>query len=66
MKWMSAYLIGYVLFMAGVFLALWKWGVLDDLGSTWSMVIVLLALGFGIMIAVGNSGRKETLEIDSK
>ena len=66
MKWVSAYLIGYILFIAGVFLALWKWGVLDDLGGTWSMVIVLLALGFGIMIAVGNSGRKETLEIDSK
>ena len=66
MKWVSAYLIGYILFIAGVFLALRKWGVLDDLGGTWSMVIVLLALGFGIMIAVGNSGRKETLEIDSK
>ena len=66
MKWMSAYLIGYVLFMTGAFLALWKWGILDDLGPTWTLIIALIALGFGVMIAVANSGRKETIEVDSR
>jgi hypothetical protein len=66
MKWVTIYLVGYILFMAGVFLALWNWGVLDDLGSMWTSIIGLLALGLGVMIAVSASGRKETLEIDSK
>jgi hypothetical protein len=63
---MSVFLVGYVIFMVGVFLALWKWGVLEDLGTAWSSILGLLALGFGVMIAVTNSGRKENIEIDSK
>jgi hypothetical protein len=66
MKWLSVYLIGYVIFLAGVFLALQHWGVLESLGPTWTMIIVLLAIGFGVMISVSAAGRKETIEIDSK
>jgi hypothetical protein len=64
MKWMSAYLVGYLLFLAGVTLALWKWGVLDHVDPVWATVIVLIALGFGVMIAVSSSGRKSNIEID--
>jgi hypothetical protein len=64
MKWMSVYLLGYLLFVGGVFLALWKWGVLEDMDPVWVMVIVLLSLGFGVMIAVSSSGRKSNIEID--
>ena len=66
MKWMSAYLIGYLILMGGVFIALWKWGVIDDMGPTWTLVSVLIALGLGIMVAVSNSGRKENITVDSK
>jgi hypothetical protein len=66
MKWMSIYLLGYVLFMGGVFLALWQWGVLENMGPVWTMVVVLIALGMGVMVAVANSGRKENIQISSK
>jgi hypothetical protein len=66
MKWMSAYFVGYLLLMAGVFLGLWKWGILEDLGRTWTAVLVLVALGLGVMVAVANSGRKETVTVESK
>jgi hypothetical protein len=66
MKWVSAYLVGYVIFMTGVFLALWKLEVLDTIGSTWTGIAILVALGIGVMIAVANSGRKENIEVDTK
>jgi hypothetical protein len=66
MKWLSIFLLGYLIFMAGVFLALWKWDILDQVGPTWTLIAVLVALGFGVMIAVGNAGRKENIEIKSK
>jgi hypothetical protein len=65
-KWMSVYLLGYLIFMAGVFIALWKMDVLEEIGPTWTTVSVLVALGIGVMIAVSNSGRKENVEIKSK
>ena len=66
MKWMSIYLLGYLLFMGGVFLALGQWGILDDMGPTWTLITVLISLGIGVMIAVANSGRKENIQISSK
>ncbi len=66
MKWMSVYLFGYVIFMIGVFGALWQWNVLEDIGATWTLILALLAFGVGVMIAVSNSGRKENITIDSK
>ena len=44
MKWMSIYLIGYLLFMGAVFLALSHLGILDDMGPTWTLISVLFAL----------------------
>jgi hypothetical protein len=66
MKWMSIYLFGYLLFIGGVFLALGQWGILDEMGPTWTMIAVLIALGIGVMIAVANSGRKENVQITTK
>ena len=66
MKWMSAYLLGYLLLMGGVCIALWKWGVIERMDPAWRWVAVLIVLGVGIMVAVSNSGRKENIEIDSK
>ena len=65
MKWTSLYFLGYAVFMVGVFMALWKFGVLEDIGSTWTMILVLLTIGIGVMVAVANGGRKENITVDS-
>lgn len=64
MKWMGIYLLGYVILIAGVFSALWKAGILDRIGSTWTLIAVVIAIGFGIMIAVSGSGEKKTVDVD--
>jgi hypothetical protein len=66
MKWTGLYFLGYVIFMAGLFAALWKLDVLDKLGTTWTVIGVVLAVGFGIMIAVSGSGEKKIVEVDEK
>lgn len=65
MKWTGMYLLGFLLLIGGLGLALWKLGVLDEIGTFWAVVIGLVLVGIGIMISVANSGRKETIEIDS-
>ena len=66
MKWTGLYFLGYVIFMVGMFLALWKLDVLDHLGTTWTVILAVLAVGFGIMIAVSGSGEKKVVEVDEK
>ncbi len=64
MKWMGIYLLGYVLLVAAGLLALWKTGVLATISPFWLGVGLLAAVGIGIMIAVANSGKKETIEVN--
>lgn len=64
MKWMGIYLAGYVILMGGIFAGLWKMGILDRIGSTWTLIAVVIAVGFGIMIAVSGSGEKKTVDVD--
>ena len=64
MKWTGMYLLGYVIFVAGLFAALWKMGVLDSLGTTWTLIAVVIAIGLGIMMAVKGSGTKENIDIN--
>lgn len=66
MKWAGIYLLGYVLLIGGVLAALWKLGILASIGTTWTVIGVVIAIGIGIMIAVSNSGSKENIEIDRK
>ena len=66
MKWMGLYLIGYVIFVGGVIAALWKMGVIEKLGTTWTIIGIVLAVGVGIMIAVNSSGEKRIIEVDEK
>ena len=66
MKWAGMYLVGYIVLIGGLLAALWKLGILDRIGSTWTMIGVVIAIGFGVMIAVSNSGTKENIEIDRK
>ena len=66
MKWTGIYLIGYVIFIGGVVAALWKLGVLADVGTAWTIIGVVIAIGIGIMLAVSNSGSKDNIEINRK
>ena len=66
MKWTGAYLLGFVVVIAGVLAALWKLGVLASIGTAWTLIGVVILLGLGIMFAVTSSGTKENIEIDRK
>ena len=66
MKWAGMYLVGFVVLVCGVLAALWKLGILANIGTTWTLIGVAIVIGFGIMIAVSNSGTKENIEIDRK
>jgi hypothetical protein len=64
MKWVNIYLIGYFIFLAGVTLALWKAGIIASIGTTWTLIGLIIAIGIGIMVSVANSGEKKTIEVD--
>lgn len=66
MKWAGMYLVGFVILIGGLLAALWKLGILTSIGTTWTAIGVVIAIGFGIMIAVSHSGTKENIEIDRK
>lgn len=64
MKWTGLYFLGFVVVVGGVLAAMWKSGVLERIGTTWTIIGVVIAIGIGIMIAVANSGRKENIHIE--
>ena len=66
MKWAVMYFVGFVILIGGVLAALWKLGILDSVGTTWTVIGVVIAIGLGMMIAVSHSGSKENIEIDRK
>jgi len=66
MKWTGMYFLGYALLIIGLLGALWKAGVLASIGTTWTLIGVVMAIGIGVMVAVTHSGTKENLEIDRK
>jgi hypothetical protein len=66
MKWAGMYLFGFVIVVGGLLAALWKLGVLERIGTAWTLIGLAILIGIGIMISVANSGRKDNIEIDSK
>ena len=64
MRWMGLYLVGYVLVVIGIVAALWKTGVLANIGTFWTAVGVVVAVGIGIILSVSSSGRKEMIEVN--
>jgi len=65
-KWAGMFLFGFLILLGGVVAALWKLGVLARIGTTWTIIGLVIALGLGIMISVGSSGAKENIQIDRK
>ena len=66
MKWIQMYLVGYAIVLGGLFAALWKLGVIERIGTAWTAIGFVIAVGLGFMISVANSGNKESIEIDEK
>jgi hypothetical protein len=66
MKWAGMYLLGFAIVVGGLLAALWKLGVLERIGTAWTLIGLAILIGIGIMISVANSGRKDNIEIDSK
>ena len=66
MKWAGMYLVGFLVLIGGLLAALWKLGILESIGTTWTVIGVVIAFGLGIMISVSNSGSKENIEINRK
>ena len=66
MKWIGVYLAGFIILVGGILAALWKLGILANIEPTWIVIGVMIILGIGIMLAVGQSGRKENIQIDRK
>jgi hypothetical protein len=66
MKWAGLYFLGFALLIGGVFSALWKLGVLQNVSGTWIAIGVVILLGVGVMVSVANSGSKENIQIDRK
>jgi hypothetical protein len=64
MKWMGIFLFGYVILLAGIIGALWQGGVLAQIGTTWTIIGVVIAVGLGIMLAVSRGGTKQTIDIE--
>jgi hypothetical protein len=66
MKWAGMYLVGFIILIGGVLAALWKLGILANIGTTWTVIGVVILIGLGVMISVSNSGTKENIQIDRK
>lgn len=66
MKWAGMYLVGFVILIGGLLAALWKLGILATIGTTWTIIGVVVILGLGIMLAVAHSGRKDNIQISGR
>ncbi len=64
MKWAGMYLVGFIILMGGILAALWKMGILENIGTTWTVIGVVILIGLGVMFSVANSGVKENIQID--
>jgi hypothetical protein len=54
MRYINMYLIGYIIFVIGAILALWRAGILDRVAPAWIGIGLVVAVGLGIMMSVGS------------
>jgi hypothetical protein len=60
MKFLKLYLAGYFILLLGAVLALWQAGVLEKIPGMWLGIAAIVAIGFGIMLAVASSPKAVT------
>jgi FtsH-binding integral membrane protein len=58
MRFVKIYLIGYFVLLAGAALALWQSGIMNQIPTIWIAIGAVIAVGFGIMLAVASSPRQ--------
>jgi hypothetical protein len=66
MKWAGMYLVGFIVVIGGITAALWKLGMLQRIGTVWTLIGFAILIGIGIMVSVSHSGSKENIQIDRK
>ena len=64
MKWTVIYFLGYAIVIGGIFAGLHQAGVLEQVGTKWTAIGLVVALGLGIMLAVARGGTKQTIDIE--
>ena len=52
MKFLTIYLVGYFVLLFGAAWALWESGVMRQIPGVWIAIGAVIAVGFGIMLAV--------------
>jgi hypothetical protein len=60
MRFIRIYLVGYFILLVGAGLALWQSGILEQIPVVWIAIAALIAVGFGIMLAVASTPRTIT------
>ena len=60
MRFLKLYLVGYFVLLFGAFLALWQSGMLQKIPGVWLAIGAVIAVGFGIMLAVASTPRAVT------
>ncbi len=58
--------VGFVVMTAGIVAAPGKLGALSHIGAAWTLIGVVIAIGFGILFSISSSGAKESIEIGRK
>ncbi len=60
MRFLKLYLVGYFILLLGLTLALWQSGLLNEIPGAWLAIGAVIAVGFGIMLAVASSPKATT------
>jgi hypothetical protein len=55
MRFLKLYLIGYFILLIGGVWALWQSRILQEIPGVWIAIGAVIAVGFGIMLAVASS-----------
>jgi hypothetical protein len=61
MRFLTLYLVGYFVLLLGAAWALWESGILSEIPPVWLGIAALIAIGFGIMLAVASSRPSTTI-----
>jgi len=60
----GVYVAGFVVVVGGVLAALWKLGILEAIGTTWTLIGLTIVIGIGLMFSVSASRSKANIEIN--
>ena len=61
MRFLTLYLVGYFVLLIGATWALWESGILSEIPRVWLGIAAVIAIGLGIMLAVGSSRPTATI-----